>query len=91
MEAKDTYTFRHTSRVQEYAIALGIAEGLPYNKIESIKDAAILHDIGKIGISDVILNKEEKLTKNEFEEIKTNLGTQFHPRFGQKFIDIMND
>lgn len=84
MEAKDNYTFGHASRVKEYAVALGTAKGLPYNKIEFIKDAAMLHDIGKIGISDTILNKETKLTEDEFEEIKR------HPDIGAEIINKVN-
>ena len=80
MEAKDPYTFGHSSRVQEYAVSLGNSEGLSYDKVELIKDAAILHDIGKIGISDIILNKETKLTYDEFEEIKK------HPQIGAEII-----
>lgn len=84
MEAKDPYTFGHASRVQEYAVWLGTAEGLSYSKIEFIKNAAILHDIGKIGISDTILNKKERLTDEEFEEIKK------HPSIGSGIIKKVN-
>ncbi|MDR7857602.1 HD-GYP domain-containing protein [Tissierella sp.] len=69
MEAKDPYTSGHASRVEKYATRLAEAYGLSYVKIQNVKNAAILHDIGKIGVNDNILNKSAKLTKLEYEEI----------------------
>lgn len=80
MEAKDSYTSGHATRVQEYAVKLAVAAGLPESKVQNIKTAAILHDIGKIGIDDKILKKPMKLTKVEYEEI------QRHPSIGAEIL-----
>lgn len=80
MEAKDPYTSGHASRVEKYAVELAEAYGLPYEKIQNLKNAAILHDIGKIGINDNILNKATKLTQIEYEEIMK------HPSIGAEII-----
>lgn len=70
LEAKDTYTSGHAARVQEYAEIIASAAHLPEEKIENIKTAALLHDIGKVGISDNILKKPFSLSFDEYEEIK---------------------
>lgn len=80
LEAKDPYTYGHASRVEEYSVKLGQAHGLSNDKIQNLKNAAILHDIGKIGIKDNILNKAGKLTQEEFREIMT------HPTIGADII-----
>lgn len=84
MEAKDTYTFGHASRVEKYAVELAEAWELSFDKIQGIRDAAILHDIGKIGINDNILNKITKLTEAEYNEIKK------HPTIGAEIIGKVN-
>ncbi|HZK33100.1 MAG TPA: HD-GYP domain-containing protein, partial [Tissierellaceae bacterium] len=80
IEAKDPYTFGHAARVESYAVQLAEAYGLPFDSIQNIKDAAVLHDIGKIGINDNILNKTTKLTEAEYEEIMK------HPVIGAEMI-----
>lgn len=80
MEAKDPYTSGHASRVEEYAVKLAEAYGLSYDKVQDVKNAAILHDIGKIGINDNILHKAARLTQNEYEEIMR------HPSIGAEII-----
>lgn len=80
MEAKNAYTFGHSERVSQYAVA--IAQQLPQyqdeNKLKNIRLSGLLHDIGKIHISDDILTKPDKLTKSEFEVVKshTTIGAQ---------------
>lgn len=80
MEAKDAYTFGHSERISQYAVA--IAQQLPQyqdeNKLKNIRLSGLLHDIGKIHISDDILTKPDKLTKSEFEVVKshTTIGAQ---------------
>ena len=81
MEAKDPYTQGHSLRVSEYAVKIAQEMNLPRGDIEEIEIAGILHDIGKIGISDVILGKPGNLTKEEFDVIKT------HPTIGTKILD----
>ena len=80
LEAKDTYTSGHSARVGKLAIAIGEAIKMSEDKIESLKYAAVLHDVGKIGVSEVILNKEEKLLDAEWEAIRS------HPVIGQTII-----
>lgn len=80
IDAKDPYTHGHSERVSKMAIKL--ARKLDYLEleIEFIEYAAILHDIGKIGIEDHILGKKDKLTDQEYEKVKQ------HPVIGAKII-----
>lgn len=80
MEARDKYTEGHSQRVAE--LASKIAKELGYNewKIEQLNIASLLHDVGKIGIDDNILNKPGKLTDDEFEIIKK------HPEIGYNIL-----
>ncbi|WP_346934607.1 HD-GYP domain-containing protein [Clostridium sp.] len=85
IDARDQYTEGHSRRVAEISVA--IAKELKYNQwnIEQLGIAAMLHDVGKIGVSDAILNKPGKLTDEEFDAIKG------HPEIGIKIIkDIKN-
>ena len=79
VDAKDHYTRGHSENVMKYAIALTEAMGILDAKIhDDIKNAALLHDIGKIGIPGTVLNKPGRLTKDEFNNIMTKhvlLGT----------------
>jgi len=84
IEANDTYTSGHSLRVSAYAEAIARQLSLPQNKIDLIKSAALLHDIGKIGIDKNILNKTGKLEKEEFEAIKT------HPEIGASIISDLS-
>lgn len=70
IEAKDEYTGQHVESTQTLAEKLAIQLELPEDQIENIRHAAILHDLGKVGIDDRILRKEGKLTDDEFDEIK---------------------
>lgn len=72
IEKRDPYTGGHTKRVMNYSIAIAKEIGLDKNEIERLKLAAILHDIGKIGIRDSVLLKEDKLTEEEFTIIKNH-------------------
>lgn len=80
IEIKDPYTQGHSMRVGEYAVALGKRVKLSQKRVENLKMAAILHDIGKIGIEESILNKPGKLTVVEFDKIKQ------HPENGFKIL-----
>jgi len=73
LEERDKYTQGHTDRVTDYAVMLGRYMNLSIGIVENIRFAATLHDIGKIGISDKVLLKEEKLTDEEFEIIKKHV------------------
>lgn len=69
-EAKDLYTCGHSERVTKIALAIAKELSLSEDKKNIVNRAGVLHDIGKIGLSDAILNKKEKLTDDEFEMIK---------------------
>jgi HD-GYP domain-containing protein (c-di-GMP phosphodiesterase class II) len=72
LEAKDKYTHGHSERVTEIAVAVAREMAKPKHMIEKIKLAGLLHDVGKIGISEMILNKPGKLTDDEFELVKAH-------------------
>ncbi|SDN20763.1 HD-GYP domain-containing protein [Alkalicoccus daliensis] len=80
LDARDEYTAGHAVRVADYAVK--IAEELNFNskKIDFIRKSALLHDIGKIGIRDEILLKQEHLSKAEFETMKE------HPVIGERML-----
>ena len=70
IEAKDEYTRGHSYRVAEYAALIAEELGWDKKEIRNLKNAAHLHDIGKIGIPDNILNRPTRLTEEEFQVIK---------------------
>ncbi len=80
IEVKDHYTGEHVERTVRYAMEIAWALKLPDNDVELIRQASMLHDLGKIGISEKILSKRGKLTDEEFLEIKK------HPQIG---VDII--
>ncbi len=70
LEAKDKYTRGHSDRVAEYAVRCGKEMGLSESRIMMLKSAALLHDVGKIGIREAVLHKPGRLTDEEYEHIK---------------------
>ena len=72
IDAKDKYTKGHSTRVAEYAVLLAKEMGYQEEELGNLRYAALLHDIGKIGVPDSILNKPSKLTNAEYEVIKTH-------------------
>ena len=72
VDARDHYTGNHSKRVNEYAVAIAEALNLPPLEISRLSACAFLHDVGKIGISDEILNKPGKLTDEEWAAIKVH-------------------
>lgn len=70
LEAKDPYTKGHSVRVAEYSCRIAKEMGLSKVFIEKLKQAALLHDIGKIGVHEDILNKPGKLTDEEYDKVK---------------------
>jgi putative nucleotidyltransferase with HDIG domain len=70
IDARDPYVSSHTTKVADYAVAIATELGLPTSRVESIRQAALLHDIGKIGVSEQILHKPAKLTPEEYEIVK---------------------
>jgi len=80
LETKDAYTRGHSDRTVEFAAAIAKGIGLSPEGTDHIKYAAILHDIGKIGIPESILNKPGPLTEEEFEVMKK------HPELGANIV-----
>lgn len=72
LEAKDAYTKGHSIMVAEIAVAIARELGMPEERIEKIRLAALLHDIGKIGVRESVLNKQGSLTPEEYEHIKSH-------------------
>ena len=70
VDARDPYTREHSIRVTSFAERLGKAAGLTSNELRAIRVAALLHDIGKIGIHDFILQKAGPLNEEEWQEVK---------------------
>lgn len=80
IELKDHYTGTHVEKTVRFAVKISQELHFPNDKIEQIKEAAMLHDLGKVGIPERILHKKSKLSSEEFEEIKK------HPQIG---VDII--
>jgi putative nucleotidyltransferase with HDIG domain len=71
MTARDGFTHQHAQRVQRYAAALAAAAGIDDRRmLEAIEGAALLHDIGKLGIPDRLLQKPGPLTPDEYDQVK---------------------
>lgn len=70
IDTKDHYTFNHSRNVAYYATELAYAYKMNEDLVEIVRQAALLHDIGKIGIPEQILNKPGKLTEEEYEIVK---------------------
>lgn len=80
VEAKDSYTRGHSDRVSEYSVLLGKYLNLPEETLNTLRIGGLFHDIGKIGVPDSILQKESKLTDDEYSEIKN------HPSIGAHIL-----
>jgi HD-GYP domain-containing protein (c-di-GMP phosphodiesterase class II) len=81
IEVKDPFTYGHSERVTEYALAIAKRIGLSEAEIQNIKYAAALHDIGKIGIAPKILEKTEPLSEEELVHVKA------HAQLGDSIIE----
>lgn len=81
IDAKDPYTRGHSRRVTEYSVEIGKEMNLNDNELEMLEYMAVLHDIGKIGVKDSILNKTAPLNDEEYEVIKG------HPVIGAKILE----
>jgi HD-GYP domain-containing protein (c-di-GMP phosphodiesterase class II) len=80
LEARDPYTQAHTSRIRDMAVALAVRMQLPADVRRATRLGAVLHDVGKIGISDTILHKPGPLTDAEWKVMKT------HPEIGEHML-----
>ncbi len=83
IEAKDSYTRGHTERVAKYAVMLADVLGLSKKERETVNFGAVLHDIGKLGVYETILNKPGELTDDEWSIV------QSHPEMGANIIKDM--
>ena len=84
IEAKDSYTQGHCQRVSRLSLRIARRLGLPKDMEQPLQYAALLHDIGKIGIPERILNKKGPLDEEEMEVIK------MHPLIGAQILSIMD-
>ena len=80
LEAKDAYTHGHSERVRDYCVMAARQLGLPPPEIETLRLGAMLHDIGKVGVHDGVLNKLDPLTDDEWQMIK------LHPVIGYDIL-----
>jgi putative nucleotidyltransferase with HDIG domain/PAS domain S-box-containing protein len=85
IDAKSTWTMGHSERVTEYSIKIGKEMGLQGKDLEDLRIAGLLHDIGKIGTYDSILDKPGKLNDEEYEVVKK------HPLKGAKMLSSMKE
>lgn len=88
IEASDSYTKGHSERVTRYCVEIGRRMNLTSDRMQILERAAVLHDIGKIGIDLSLLHKEGKLTPKDIREL------QQHPEIGMKIlepIEFLND
>ncbi len=90
IDAKDPYTCGHSDRVARIAVRLAQELGYPPETLSRVYLAGLLHDIGKIGVNDAVLQKPGKLTDQEFELIKTHTKTGFRILSGLKQLEDIN-
>jgi HD-GYP domain-containing protein (c-di-GMP phosphodiesterase class II) len=81
LEARDPYTAGHSERVGELSVRIGIEMGLAGEQLEALRIGASLHDIGKIGIPDTVLQKPAPLTGGE------RIGIRTHPTMGARILE----
>jgi len=81
VDAKDAYTRGHSERVGVYASKIAREMNFPKDVIERVYIAGLLHDVGKIGVRDAVITKPERLTPEEYEEIKQ------HPEIGYRILE----
>ena len=80
IDAKDKYSNKHSSRVADYSKMIALRYGYSEEKADEVRRIGLLHDVGKIGIPDAIINKNAKLTEEEYNVIKD------HPRIGKNIL-----
>ena len=80
LEAKDKYTSGHSQRVAETSVAIATELGMPQDSIEKIRLAGLIHDLGKIGVRESVLNKPGRLTDEEFQHVK------YHCEMGEHIL-----
>jgi diguanylate cyclase (GGDEF)-like protein len=85
VDAKDHYTYGHSKKVRQYAMDIAAAMDYKHEEIERISAAALLHDIGKIGVNDRVLKKSDSLTSDEWKLVRA------HPELGVSIIKHVDE
>ena len=80
IDAKDTYTKGHSGRVAQYSRQIARRYGYSSGRQDEIYMIGLLHDVGKIGVPDAVINKPDRLTEDEYDQIKT------HPVMGERIL-----
>jgi putative nucleotidyltransferase with HDIG domain len=81
IDARDPYVLGHSKQVTRYAVMIAVNLGLPSQQVDTIRKASLLHDIGKVGISEKILSKPGALNLEEIRLVKT------HPTLGARILE----
>jgi len=81
LDARDRYTAGHSRRVSDLSCAIALALGITGERLEEVRIGALLHDIGKIGVPDSVLQKAGRLTGEEFAIVKA------HPEIGRRILE----
>ena len=83
VDAKSPFTFQHSLGVTQFSVEIAEQLGLHPTKVKTIRRAALLHDIGKLGVSNAILDKPGKLTASEWDSMK------LHPVYTKKILAVI--
>lgn len=84
VDAKSHYTYGHSARVATYAAAVANALGLPPERVRWLRRGALLHDIGKLGVSNAVLDKPGKLDASEWDQVKA------HAAYSEQILSRLN-
>ena len=84
VDAKSPFTAQHSSRVKDYAVEIAIAFGFEGTRLQTLRRAALLHDVGKLGVSNLILDKSGKPTDEEWRIIR------MHPYYSHQILQQIN-
>ena len=85
VDAKSPWTHRHSEGVAEIAVGIGAELGLPAVMLRDLRRAGLLHDLGKLGVSNMILDKPGRPTDDEYAQIKK------HPEYSERILRRVND
>lgn len=84
VDAKSHYTYGHSARVAAYTEAVANRLGLPKERVRWLRRGALLHDIGKLGVSNVVLDKPGKLDESEWDQVKA------HAAYSEQILSRLN-